>query len=70
MKARRAWLEVIHILREHKSQSRLLYRAKHSISLDEQNKIFQDKTKFKYYISIYQSCPTEYLRRKIPTQGR
>jgi hypothetical protein len=38
-------------LREHKCQPRLLYPAKHSINIDVETKIFQDKTKFKQCIS-------------------
>ena len=51
MKARRAWPEVMQTLREHKSQTRLLYPAKLSVNIDGENKIFQDKTKFKQYLS-------------------
>ena len=51
MKARRAWSEVMQTLREHKCQPRLLYPAKLSINIDGENKIFQDKTKFKQYLS-------------------
>jgi hypothetical protein len=51
MKARRAWTDVIHTLREHKFQPRLLYPAKLSITIDGETKVFQDKTKFTYYLS-------------------
>jgi hypothetical protein len=51
MKARRAWSEVMQTLREHKCQPRLFYPAKLSINIDEENKIFQEKTKFKEYLS-------------------
>ena len=51
MKARRAWSEVMQTLREHKCQPRLLYPAKLSINIDRETKIFQDKTKFKQYLS-------------------
>jgi hypothetical protein len=51
MKARRSWADVIQILREHKIQSRLLYPAKLSITIDRENKIFHDKTKFTQYLS-------------------
>jgi hypothetical protein len=47
MKARRAWSEVMQTVREHKCQPRLQYPAKLSINIDGENKIFQDKTKFK-----------------------
>jgi hypothetical protein len=51
MKARRAWSEVMQTLREHKFQLRLLYSAKFLINIDGENKIFQDKTKCKQYLS-------------------
>jgi hypothetical protein len=47
MKVRRAWSEIMQTLREHKHQPRLLYPAKLSNNIDGENKIFQDKTKFK-----------------------
>jgi hypothetical protein len=51
MKARRSWADLIQILREHKCQSRLLYPAKLSITIDGETKIFHDKTKFIQYLS-------------------
>ena len=51
MKARRSWADVIQTLREHKSQPRLLYPAKLSITIDEETKIFHDKNKFTQYLS-------------------
>jgi hypothetical protein len=51
MKARRSWADVIQILREHKSQARLLYPAKLSIITDGETKVFHDKTKFTQYLS-------------------
>jgi hypothetical protein len=51
MKARRSWTDVIQTLREHKCQLRLLYPAKHSISIDGETKVFHDRTKFTYYLS-------------------
>jgi hypothetical protein len=51
MKARRAWSAVMQTLREQKCQPRLLYPAKLSINIDGENKIFQDKTKYKEYLS-------------------
>jgi hypothetical protein len=50
MKARRSWADIIQILRKHKCQPRLLYSAKLSITIDGENKIFQDKTKFTQYL--------------------
>jgi hypothetical protein len=51
MKARRSRTDVVQTLREHKCQTRLLYPVKHSITIDGENKIFHDKTKFTQYIS-------------------
>jgi hypothetical protein len=51
MKAKKAWSEVMQTLREHKCQPRVLYPAKFSINIDGENKISQDKTKFKQYLS-------------------
>jgi hypothetical protein len=52
MKARRSWIDHIQTLREHKCQPRLLYPAKLSITMDGENKIFHDKTKFTQYFFI------------------
>jgi hypothetical protein len=52
MKARRSWADVIQTLRECKCQPRLLYLPKISITIDGENKIFHDKTKFIQYLSI------------------
>jgi hypothetical protein len=46
MKARRSYANLIHTLREHKCQPRLLYSAKLSINIDGKTKIFHDKNKF------------------------
>jgi hypothetical protein len=46
MKARRSWIDVIQTLGEDKCQPRLLYPAKLSITIDGENKVFHDKTKF------------------------
>jgi hypothetical protein len=50
MKARKVWSEVTKTLSEHKCQPRILYPTKLSINIDGENKIFQDKTKFKHYL--------------------
>jgi hypothetical protein len=52
MKARGAWTDVIQTLREHKCQPRLLYPAKLSITLDGEAKVFHNRTKFTYYLSM------------------
>jgi hypothetical protein len=51
MKARRSLGDVIQTLKEHKCQPRLLYPAKLSITIDEDTKVFHDKTKYKQYLS-------------------
>ena len=51
MKARRSWIDVIHTLREHKCQPRLLYPAKLSVTIDEETKTFHDKIKFTQCLS-------------------
>jgi hypothetical protein len=50
MKARRTWADILQTLREHKCQPRLLYSTKLSITIDRENKIFHDKTKFTQYL--------------------
>jgi hypothetical protein len=50
VKPRRSWADVIQTLREHKCQHRLLYPTKLSITIDGENKIFHDKTKFTQYL--------------------
>ena len=52
MKARRSLSDIIQTLREHKCQPRLLYPEKLSITIDGENKIFHDKSKFTQYLSI------------------
>jgi hypothetical protein len=52
MKARRSWADVIQTLREHKCLPRLLCPKKLSITIDRENKIFHNKTKFTQYVSI------------------
>jgi hypothetical protein len=51
MKTRRCWADAIQTLREDKCQPRLLYPAKLSITIDGENKIFNDNTKFTKHIS-------------------
>jgi hypothetical protein len=51
MKAKRAWTDVMQILREHKCQSRLLYPTKLSITIQGETRVFHDKTKFTQYLS-------------------
>jgi hypothetical protein len=52
MKARRSWTDVMQTLREHKSQPRLLYPTKPSITIDGETKVFYDKTKLTQYLSM------------------
>ena len=46
LKATRSWTDIIQTLREQKCQPRLLYRAKLSIIIDVETKIYHDKMKF------------------------
>ena len=39
-------------LRDHRDQPKLLYPAKLSITIDGQNKIFYDRTRFNQYLAI------------------
>jgi hypothetical protein len=67
MKAKGAWTDVIQTLREHKCQSRILYPAKLSVTIDKEIKIFHDKPN--YTISFHKSSPTHDIQWKTPTQG-
>ena len=51
MKARRSWIEVLQKLRDHGCKPRLLYPAKLSFTINGENKTFQDKNKFKQYVT-------------------
>jgi hypothetical protein len=62
MKIRRCWEDVIQTLREHKCQPRLLCPAKVWIAIDEETKIFHDKTKFTQYLSTNTKYNTKYKR--------
>ena len=71
LKARRSWTDVIQTLREHKCQPRLLYPAKLSITIDEETKVFHDKTKFTHYLSTnpaLQSIITEKKKKNQTNQ--
>jgi hypothetical protein len=49
--SQKIWEDVIQTLSKHKSQARLLYSAKLSITIDGETKMFHNKTKFKQYLS-------------------
>jgi hypothetical protein len=66
MKARRSWTDVIHTLREHKCQPRLLYPAKLSITIDGETKVFHDKTKIIHYLST-NSALQRIIKKKTKT---
>jgi hypothetical protein len=51
MKVRRSWTDVMQSIREHKCQPRLLFPAKLPITIDGENKVFHDKSKFTQYLS-------------------
>ena len=50
-KARRSWIEVLQKLRDNGCKPRLLYPAKLLFTINGENKIFQDKNKFKQYVT-------------------
>jgi hypothetical protein len=52
LKARMAWIDVLQTKRDHRCHPRLLYAAKLSIIINEENKILDDKIKFKQYPQI------------------
>ena len=51
MKAGGSWIDVLQNLRDHECKRRLLYPVKLSFTINGENKIFQDKNKFKQYIA-------------------
>ena len=55
MKARRSWIEVLQKLRHHGCKPRLLYPAKLLFTINGENKIFQDKNKFKQFVVTNQA---------------
>ena len=50
-KARRSWVDVLQKLRDHGCKPRLLYPAKLAFTINGENKIFQDKNRFKQYVA-------------------
>jgi hypothetical protein len=69
MKVRRSWIDVIQTLREHKSQPRLLYPAKLSITIDGETKVFHDKNQI-HKLCFQESSPSKDNNRKKPIQGQ
>ena len=69
MKARRCWTDVIQTLREHKCQPRLLYPAKHSIIIDGEIKVFQEKNQI-HTLSLHESSPSKNNNRKKKYKDR
>jgi hypothetical protein len=51
LKVRRTWADVLQTLKDHRCHPRLLYPLKLSITIDGENEIFHNKTKFKQYLS-------------------
>jgi hypothetical protein len=52
LKAKRAWSNVFQALNENNFNPRTLYPAKLSFKIDGEIKIFHDKQKLKYYMTI------------------
>jgi hypothetical protein len=69
MKARRSWVDLIQILREHKCQLRLLYPAKLSITIDRETKIFHNKSKFTKYLSTNPVLQRIIDEKRQPEEG-
>ena len=55
IKIRRSWSSIMQILRYQRCQPRLLCPAKLSITIDEENKIFHDRTRFNQYLATNQA---------------
>jgi hypothetical protein len=68
MKNRRSWTDVIQTLREHKCQPMLLYPTKVSFTIDEETKVFHDKTKFTHYLSRNPSLQSKITKKKKKTK--
>ena len=64
MKARRSWSSVMQTLRDHGCQPRILYPVKLSITIEDQNKLFLDKTRFNQYLTTNPSLQ-KVLERKL-----
>jgi hypothetical protein len=71
LKARRAWKNVMQILRKHKCQPRLLYPASFSVIIDGKTKIFHDKTKYKQYFltnpALQKILEGKFQHKVVPT---
>jgi hypothetical protein len=65
MKARRSWTDVIQTLREHKFQSRLLYQAILSITINGEKNYSMAKQI--HTISYHESSPSKNNKGKTPT---
>jgi hypothetical protein len=63
MKARTSWTDVIQTLKETKCQPKVLYPAKLSINIDEETKVFHNKTKFTHYF-FQETSPSKDNRKK------
>ena len=71
MRARRSRSRVIQTLRDYRCQPRLLYPAKLSITIEGQNKVFQDKTRFHQYLvtnpALHKILKGKLNQRKLTT---
>ena len=70
MKARRSWTDIIQTLREHKCQPRLPYPAKLSITIDGENKVFQEKNQIhtlSFHNLAFQRIITEKTNKRTET---
>ena len=51
LKARKAWAGVLQTVKDHRRQPSFLYPTKLSVTVSGENKIFQDKVKFRQHLS-------------------
>jgi hypothetical protein len=51
LKSRRAWTDILQPLKNHRHQPKLLFPEKLAITIDGENRAFQNKSKFKQNIS-------------------
>ena len=69
MKARRSWIDVLHTLKDHGCNSRLLYPVNLSIPIDGEKKTFHDKNRFNQYLSTNPAVQTVLEGKSQPKEA-
>ena len=69
MKARKSWADILKTQRDRGCKPRLLYPEKITITINEENKIFYDKTRFKEYVSINAALQKEIEGKPQPKEA-